>query len=244
MKVVAVIPSRYASTRFPGKPLAPILGRPLLQWVVEGLKGSQSMSSLIVATDHPEIFALAESLAVEAVMTDSNLASGSDRVWAAVAQRDFDVVVNVQGDEPLFQGWALDQLVEPFLSDRDLPMATLARPLQADELESRDVVKVLVNQKSEAIYFSRYPIPYSRQSFADWPEACFKHIGVYAFRKDFLKTFCAQPPVPIERGESLEQLRALWLGGRIRVVLTELDSLGVDRPEDVEKVERLMQKQR
>lgn len=240
MKVIGVIPARYASTRFPGKPLKLLLNKPLLQWVIEAARTSRSLSEIWVATDHPEIERLAKSCGVKVVMTDPNLATGSDRVHQAVKDSDADVILNIQGDEPLITGALLDQLVEPMLSDKTLQMATLGRPLKPGDLESRNTAKIVLNHRREALYFSRFPIPYARVDAPDLsaPTAvCLKHIGLYAFRKSFLAEFCAQAPVPLELAEGLEQLRALYLGARIRVVEVDHESWGVDTPDDVAKVE-------
>lgn len=236
MKAIGVIPARYGSTRFPGKPLKPVLGKPLLQWVVEGAKQAKTLEDVWVATDHEEIQALAQSLKVKAVMTAPDLVSGSDRVYAAVEDLDVDIVVNIQGDEPLISGDLLDQLISPMLEDETLPMATLGRPLQTGDLESPNTAKIVLNDRSEAIYFSRLPIPYSRQTAGPEP-ICLKHIGLYAFRKSFLARFCKAGPCLLEMSEGLEQLRALYLGARIRVVQVQHESWGVDTPEDVAKVE-------
>lgn len=243
MKAIGVIPARYGSTRFPGKPLKLILNKPLLQWVVEAAQTARTLDEVWVATDHEQIYALAERMGVKAVMTDPDLVSGSDRVFAAVKEQDVDVVVNIQGDEPLITGQLLDQLVSPLLEDPVLPMATLGRPLRVGDLESKNTAKIVLNQKSDAIYFSRYPIPYSRLEFdAATPlnQVCLKHIGLYAFRKSFLSEFCAHGPTKLEMAEGLEQLRALHLGARIRVVQVDHESWGVDTPEDVAKVESLL----
>jgi 3-deoxy-manno-octulosonate cytidylyltransferase (CMP-KDO synthetase) len=247
MRAIGVIPARYASTRFPGKPLKLILKKPLLQWVIEAACTSRNLNEVWVATDHPEIEALAKSCGVKVVMTDPNLATGSDRVHQAVKNTEADVILNIQGDEPLITGALLDQLVEPMLSDGTLQMATLGRPLQPGDLESRNTAKIVLNQRREAIYFSRLPIPYGRVdalNLSSTPTAvCLKHIGLYAFRKSFLAEFCAQAPVPLELTEGLEQLRALYLGARIRVVEVDHESWGVDTPDDVAKVEgRLAQR--
>lgn len=243
MKAIGVIPARFASTRFPGKPLKLILGKPLLQWVVEAAKTARTLDEVWVATDHEQIYALAERIGVKAVMTDPDLVSGSDRVFAAVKDQAVDVVVNVQGDEPLITGQLLDQLVSPLLEDSSLPMATLGRPLKEGDLESKNTAKIVLNQKGNALYFSRYPIPYSRREFdAATPlnQICLKHIGLYAFRKSFLSEFCAHGATQLEMAEGLEQLRALFLGARIRVVQVDHESWGVDTPEDVAKVESLL----
>jgi len=237
MKAIGVIPARYASTRFPGKPLKAILKKPLLQWVIEAARTSRRLTEVWVATDHPEIEALAKSCGVKCVMTDANLATGSDRVFQAVKNADADVILNIQGDEPLITGELLDQLADPMLSDKTLQMATLGRKLQPGDLESRNTAKIVLNHRNEALYFSRLPIPYTRVDAPDNGAVCLKHIGLYAFRKSFLAEFCAQPPTPLELAEGLEQLRALYLGARIRVVEVEHESWGVDTPDDVAKVE-------
>lgn len=244
MKVVGVIPARYGATRFPGKPLKPILGKPLLQWVIEGVKESQSLSQVIVATDHGEIFELAQSLGVKAAMTSESLPSGTDRVYAASLNEEADVIVNIQGDEPLIEARIIDDLVRPFSKDLNLPMATLARTLKPGDLESPNTAKIVLNQKNEALYFSRFPIPFSRSNSSSdawsFSEGCVKHIGLYAYRPNFLKSFCQQSPVVMERAEGLEQLRALYLGARIQVVMVDHESWGVDTPEDVARVEELL----
>ena len=240
MKAVGVIPARYGSTRFPGKPLALIHGRPMLAWVIDGAKQSRLLSEILVATDDQRIAKLAEQNGVRAVMTESALPSGSDRVWAAIQYMNVDVAVNIQGDEPLLTGELLDRLVEPFAEDRGLNMATLGRELRPGDLNSPTTAKIVLNHRDEALYFSRLPIPYSR---VDAPQAggvCLKHIGLYAYRKDFLAEFCAEPPVPLEFAEGLEQLRALYLGARIRVIRVEHESWGVDTPDDVKKIEQIL----
>jgi len=236
--VLGVIPARYGSTRYPAKPLVPIAGVPLLERVIRGALQSKKISQVLVATDHEAIAELARKAGVEAVMTDPALPSGSDRVWAAVKDRKFDVVLNIQGDEPLITGGLLDSLIRPFEEDPALEMGTLGRPLKRDELNNLSVAKIILNRRSEALYFSRAPIPFTRKKTGDLIlPGVLKHIGMYAYRGKFLEKFCAQKPVEIELAEGLEQLRALWLGARIKVVETEHDSWGVDTPEDVKKVE-------
>jgi 3-deoxy-manno-octulosonate cytidylyltransferase (CMP-KDO synthetase) len=241
LKILGVIPARFASERFPGKPLKLIAGKPLLQWVIEGAKTSKSLSQVIVATDHEEIAKLAKSCGVEVAMTDPALPSGSDRAWAAAKDKDVDVILNIQGDEPLLTGKLLDQLTAPFATE-NIEMATLGRKITPEDLESRQTAKIVLNKRREAIYFSRYPIPYSRASIdaAASGAVCLKHIGLYAFKKSFLQRFCENGPTPLEQFEGLEQLRALYLGARIRVVEVEHDSWGVDVPEDVQKIEKLL----
>jgi 3-deoxy-manno-octulosonate cytidylyltransferase (CMP-KDO synthetase) len=241
-RVVGVIPARFGSTRFPGKPLEKILGRELITWVIEGARQAKLLSEVIVATDDRRIVEVVEKLGARAVMTDSDLPSGSDRIWAAAKDDACDVIVNIQGDEPLITGVLIDRLVEPMLQDASLEMATLAHALSSEEeLQSPNAVKVVMNQSSEALYFSRFPIPYSRQSLKQAGLGlALKHIGLYAYRKNFLGRFCAAKPAGIEIAESLEQLRALHLGARIKVVSVRERLVGVDTPEDLKKVEEIL----
>lgn len=249
MDIIGVIPARYGSTRFPGKPLKLVAGKPLLQWVVEAAKTSKKLTQVWVATDDDRIAQLAKSLNVKVAMTDSELPTGSDRVWQAVKEISAEIVVNIQGDEPLLKGELLDSLVQPLIDDREIEMATLGRPLDEEALLSQNTAKIVLNGRHEAIYFSRFPIPFSRQKWADLTtnaglqsisETVLKHVGLYAYRKSFLEKFCAQKPVGVEMMESLEQLRALYLGARIKVVRTEHESWGVDTPEDIARIESMI----
>lgn len=245
MKIVGVIPARFGSTRFPGKPLVNLKGRPLIQWTVEGAKKSKLLSEVIVATDHEGIKAAAEAVGVKVVMTDSDLPTGSDRIHAAIKDVDCDVVVNIQGDEPLVTGELIDRLAQVFVDDPKMDMATLAHPISAEELQSMNSVKVVTNCRDEALYFSRYPMPYSRLSAAEAGsmDGCLKHIGMYAYSRNFLKQFCEAPPALIEKAESLEQLRALYLGAKIKVIRVKEASVGVDTPEDLARLEKLLSSQ-
>jgi 3-deoxy-manno-octulosonate cytidylyltransferase (CMP-KDO synthetase) len=246
MDAVGVIPARWGSTRFPGKPLALIAGKPLLQWVIEGAKTSKKLREICVATDDARIAELAEDCGARAVMTESDLPTGTDRVWQAVQDVSGEVVVNIQGDEPLIEGALLDRLVAPFETDPGLDMATLGRALDHEALHSPNTAKIILNHRDEALYFSRFPIPYSRNQATDGAviDGALKHIGIYAYRRGLLQRFCEHQPVAIERGESLEQLRALYLGAKIKVVRVEHDSWGVDTPGDVEKIENILNKRR
>jgi 3-deoxy-manno-octulosonate cytidylyltransferase (CMP-KDO synthetase) len=237
---VGVIPARWASTRFPGKPLALIAGKPLLQWVIEGARTSRKLKQIVVATDDERIAALAEKCGVKPIMTASDLPTGTDRVYQAALQTGGDVIVNIQGDEPLIEGSLLDSLVAPFDSEPGMQMATLGKALSPEGLASANIVKIVLNRRDEALYFSRFPIPYSRVPAGDRIEGALQHIGIYAYRMEFLKSFCSQEPTHLEQSESLEQLRALYLGARIKVVRVEHDSWGVDTPEDVQKIERIL----
>lgn len=242
MKIVGVIPARYGSTRFPGKPLVSLKGRPLIQWTIEGAQKSKLLSEVIVATDDERIRAAAEAVGCKVVMTESDLPSGSDRIHAAIKDVACDVVVNIQGDEPLVTGDLVDRLAQVFLDDPGMDMATLAHPISEEELQSLNSVKVVLNCRDEALYFSRYPMPYSRLKASDLGnyQGCLKHIGMYAYSKNFLKTFCEAPQALIEQAESLEQLRALYLGAKIKVLRVQEASLGVDTPEDLVRLEKIL----
>ena len=246
MKAIGIIPARWASTRFPGKPLALISGRPLLAWVIEGAKTSKLLSEIAVATDDERIAKIARECGVQALMTDSDLPTGTDRIWQASQQMaaltDTDVVVNIQGDEPLIEGSLLDRLIEPFQSDSQLEMATLGRALDLESLNSSQVAKIVVNVRGEAMYFSRFPIPYSREKELESSRlrTTLKHIGLYGYTQEFLQKFCSSPVADIERYESLEQLRALYLGAKIKVLQVEKPTYGVDTPEDLQKLEALL----
>lgn len=243
--VIGVIPARYASTRFPGKPLAPLRGEPMIVWVARGAAQSKLLSQVVVATDDDRIRKAVENAGFRAVMTASELPSGSDRIEAALLELESAaplgegcIVVNIQGDEPLIKPRMIDDLVQPLLADPGLEMSTLAHEISDEDLANRNAVKVVFNDKGDALYFSRFPIPYSREK--EPVGACLKHIGLYAYQRHFLKKFCATPPHALERAESLEQLRALALGARIRVVKTEDRSWGVDTPGDLAKIEELL----
>ncbi|PIU00037.1 MAG: 3-deoxy-manno-octulosonate cytidylyltransferase [Bdellovibrionales bacterium CG10_big_fil_rev_8_21_14_0_10_45_34] len=239
MKALCVIPARYGSTRFPGKPLHPLLGRPLLAWVIDVAKKSRLTHEVIVATDDERILELAKKENVSAVLTDSDLPSGTDRVWKAVEGSDCDIVINLQGDEPTLNPKSLDLLIEALETDSEVQMATLARAiLDVEELNSQQTAKIVLNDNSEAIYFSRLPIPFSRKPFSLDIDSVVKHIGVYGFKRSFLQKFCERGDTNLEKSEGLEQLRALVMGARIKVVKVDSESWGVDYPHDVERVEK------
>ena len=249
-KIIAAIPARFSSTRFPGKPLAMIAGRPMIEWVVEGTLKSKLVDEVWILTDDERIQQAVKSMPVRAMLTPSNLPSGTDRIWYAVQRDGLDassedaIVVNVQGDEPLINGDVIDELIQPLLSDPKLAMSTLAQDLAEEDLLNLNSVKVLSNRRQEAIYFSRFPIPYSRVSFREAGKipGLGKHVGLYAYRLATLKKIAQQAPLPVERAEGLEQLRALYLGIIIHVGKTSHQSLGVDSPEDVQRVEAILSK--
>ncbi len=236
MKVIAIIPARYGSTRFPGKPLAMLKGKPLLQWVVEGTKTSSLLEEIYVATDDIRIQELCKKINIDCLMTPTSCATGTDRLFEATKGLEFDVAVNIQGDEPLINSEYIDPLVNAFKKNPALDMATLAHPLAAHDVENQNAVKVVMNHQDEAIYFSRFGIPFSREKF-ELNGPAMKHIGLYAYSKEFLRQFCTSPQSAIEKAESLEQLRALYLGAKIKVLRVGKPTYGVDTPEDLQKLE-------
>ncbi len=242
MAIIGVIPSRWGSSRFPGKPLQPILGKPLVLWVIEAAKRATRLDRVIVATDDERI-ARAIGNACEVVMTPSELPSGTDRVAVAAKAGPEDIVINIQGDEPLMDPALIDALAERMVRTGE-EMATAACPIQSlEQLNARTVVKVVLRNDDSALYFSRLPIPCRRDGEADLSSGLYwRHLGIYAYRGDFLARLIKTPPCPLETTESLEQLRALWLGGRIGVIHCHDEGVGVDTPEDVATVEALLLK--
>ena len=242
MSIIGVIPSRWGSTRFPGKPLTPILGRPLILWVVEAAKRAKKLDRVIVATDDERIREAVGS-ACEVAMTASDLPSGTDRVAVAAKAEPGDIVINIQGDEPLMDPDLIDALAERMIRTGE-EMATAACPIQSfEQLNARTVVKVVLRNDDSALYFSRLPIPCRRDGEPDLASGLYwRHLGIYAYRGDFLARLIKTPPCPLEKTESLEQLRALWLGGRIGVIRCNDEGVGVDTPADVETVEKLLLK--
>jgi 3-deoxy-manno-octulosonate cytidylyltransferase (CMP-KDO synthetase) len=237
-KILGVIPARFASTRFPGKVLASIARRPMLQHVYERAAQARYLSSILIATDDERICEVARNFGARVRMTRSDHPSGTDRVAEAASAESCDIVVNIQGDEPLIDPAAIDAAILPLVHDSEIRMSTLSRRIEdAREIADPNVVKVVTDNQGDAIYFSRCPIPYHREAS---PAPYFKHIGLYVYRRDFLLRYPTLPIGPLERAERLEQLRALENGFRIRVVETEYESVGVDTPEDLEKVARLL----
>jgi len=231
--VCAVIPARYASTRFPGKMLADLLGKPLLQHVWENVRTAATVSRVLIAADDPRILAAAATFGAEAVLTDPALPSGTDRIAAATAGISADWFLNVQGDEPLITGEVIDRFIRAV--DGSCPMATLARRITSPSaLASPDVVKVVTCLEGRALYFSRAPIPHVRDS-GDSAEH-WHHLGIYLYRPGTLRRLVTLPPSPLELAEKLEQLRALQNGIAIQVVPTTVEPIGVDRPEDLQRV--------
>ena len=244
MKTVGIIPSRYGSSRFPGKPLAVLAGKPLVAWVVDAVKKAKSLDDVIVATDDLRIRDAVEAHGGRAVMTPSELPSGTDRIACAAGDfADDDILVNIQGDEPLIDPGLIDNLVVRMKSDLKWDMATAVSPIRtACDLAAKTVVKVVLDRDDGALYFSRCPIPCDRDHEPDLAGGLYvRHLGIYAYRGSFLKRYIAEPPCALELTEKLEQLRALWMGGKIAVIRTEDQGVGVDTPEDAERVAKILE---
>jgi 3-deoxy-manno-octulosonate cytidylyltransferase (CMP-KDO synthetase) len=240
MRVVGLIPARYASKRFPGKALADLAGKPLLQHVVERARQARSLSEVVVATDDARIAAAVRAFGGKVQMTAATHPSGTDRIAEVARDLACDLVVNIQGDEPLIDPAEIDAAVAPLLADAWIPMGTLACPLSVEQAADPNAVKVVVGVDGFALYFSRAPIPYLRDGHRGGVSPHLLHIGLYVYRREVLLRLAGLPPTPLEELERLEQLRALEHGIRIRVVVTDHPSIGVDTPEDLERVRRML----
>jgi len=247
-KVVAIIPARYGSNRFSGKPLAEIAGKPMIQHVYERAKAVGLLSRVAVATDDERIADCVRGFGGEVVMTRSDHVSGTDRLAEAAEKMgvdEGDVVVNIQGDQPLFDPEVVAQVAQPLLDDLALPMATLIyQIIRPEEIHDPNHVKTVFDRHGMALYFSRSPIPFQRNPDEPVSPTYYKHLGFYAYRKGFLLTFVGLPEGEWERFEKLEQLRALEFGYQIKVVLTKHDSIEVDTPEDLRRVEAMIRQVR
>lgn len=242
-KVVGIIPARYASTRLPGKALKRILGKPMIQRVLERCSVAQILDSVWVATDDERIAEVVTAVGGRAIMTSPHHPSGTDRLAEAVTKIDADIVVNLQGDQPFLDETMIEEAVQPLLNDSSLPMATLMHPIaRAEDFTNPSVVKVVVDRAGNALYFSRSLIPFPRQNV---PHAVFEHVGLYVYRRDFLLKLAGLTPTPLEQIESLEQLRVLEHGYKLRVVETrtrdhEFTGFSVDTPQDLERAEQML----
>lgn len=243
-RVVGVIPSRWGSTRFPGKSLALIAGQPLLVRVVERVRRARRLDEILVATDDERIAAAARACGIRAAMTRPDHPSGTDRIAEAVQGLAADVVVNIQGDEPLIDPDLIDRVAAALADGDAWDMATAASPLRsAEELRNPDVVKVVRAADGRALYFSRAPIPFVRGAAADCAPVAgshFRHVGIYGYRRGFLERLVREPPCALENLEKLEQLRALAMGCRMRVLDCDAPGIGVDSPADVPRAEALL----
>jgi 3-deoxy-manno-octulosonate cytidylyltransferase (CMP-KDO synthetase) len=241
-RIVAVIPARYGSTRLPAKPLADINGKPMIQWVYERAKTAKTLSRVVVATDDERVESAVHSFGGEVIMTSPDIQSGTDRVWAVAEKVVADIYVNIQGDEPLITGEAIDTGVELVRSGR-FSMGTVMVPMKTvAELQDPSVVKVLADRSGRSIYFSRHPIPYSRGPLPQPGErfACHRHVGLYIYTREVLKAFNSMRPSWLEKAEVLEQLRAMDAGIPIGIAEVDFTSIGVDTPDDLEKVRKLL----
>jgi 3-deoxy-manno-octulosonate cytidylyltransferase (CMP-KDO synthetase) len=249
-KILGVIPARLASSRFPRKVLAPLASKPMLQHVWERASKARYLTSILIATDDEQIYEVARNFGARVRMTRSDHASGTDRAAEIASVENCDMVVNIQGDEPLIDPDAIDAAILPMAHDSEIQMATLKKRIaDPSEITNPNVVKVITDLNGDAIYFSRLPIPYHRDASREAasslapgprpPAPFFKHIGLYLYQRDFLLAYPTLPVGPLEQAERLEQLRALENGLKIRVVETDYESLGVDTPEDLERVATL-----
>lgn len=241
IKVLAVIPARHASSRFPGKPLAAIAGKPMIQHVLERVHQAQQVSRVVVATDEPSIQSAVQAFGGEAILTRRDHPTGTDRVAEVAVHLPAEIYVNVQGDEPLIDSGTIDALISALSEDETVQIASVCTAiLQANDIMDPNITKVVRDFDGSALYFSRAPIPWVRDRAESVAARHWKHIGLYAFRRQALLDFPTLPPGELERLEQLEQLRWLENGYRIRVVETEYDAVSVDVLADIDRVERLL----
>jgi 3-deoxy-manno-octulosonate cytidylyltransferase (CMP-KDO synthetase) len=239
VSAIAIIPARYQSTRLPGKALADIAGRPMIEHVYRRASAARSVSRVIVATDDRRIVEAVEAFGGDVRLTSASHQSGTDRLAEVAASLDCDLVVNVQGDEPVLAPETIDAAVAPFSESPSLEMSTLRRRItDAEELRNPNVTKVVVDREGFAMYFSRAPIPFPRPGQPEAP--AWAHVGMYVYRRETLLRLAALPPTALERAEALEQLRALEHGIRIKAIETTHDTIGVDTPEDLARVRALL----
>ena len=241
MDVIGVIPARYSSTRFEGKVLADILGKPMLQHVWERAKQALTLNDLIIACDNELVASTAKSFGAKVILTSKDHICGSDRIIEVVNPLDVKIIINIQGDEPLVHPMMIDSLARVLLDDKKISMATLMKKIEdPKDVFDPNVVKVVVDKNNFALYFSRSPIPHLAINSEVKEPVYYKHIGLYGYTKDFLFTFKNLPVSNLERIEKLEQLRVLEEGFRIKVIETKYDTIGVDTPADLEKLKNYM----
>jgi 3-deoxy-manno-octulosonate cytidylyltransferase (CMP-KDO synthetase) len=245
VRVVAIIPARYGSQRLPAKPLADICGKPMVQHVYERAAKATLVSAVLVATDDERIMSAVHGFGGRAVMTPESLQTGTDRIaYVASSRPDANVVVNVQGDEPLIEPAMIDEAVAPLVQDNSILVGTLVRKIESnDELTNPGIVKVVLDNEGNGMYFSRSPVPFGRdfqQTELLKHHTYYKHIGLYVFRREFLGTFTGLIQTPLEKAEKLEQLRILENGYKIRCTVTSFDSVPVDTQEDLDRVRAIV----
>ena len=238
MKVLCVIPARYASTRLPGKPLALIAGKPMIQHVYERACHAVMPQEVVVATDSKIVADVVKEFGGKVMMTSPDHPSGTDRLAeVALSYPDIDVIVNVQGDEPMIPPEVIDRLAQAFEDDKDLNMATLKTLMGEEDYNNPNAVKVVTDQNGYALYFSRSLLPYPRNRKVDFK--VYKHVGIYAYRRSFLLSYAAYEPTPLEQIEGLEQLRVLENGQRIKVLESKFQGIGIDTQEDLDAINAL-----
>ena len=236
-EAAGIIPARYGATRFPGKPLVMIAGKPLIQRVYEQARKAKNLQRLIIATDDERIMSAARAFGADVKMTSPDHQSGTERVAEVAEGLDTPIIINIQGDEPLLQGQMIDDLVG-VLQDDSIPMATLASKVtELERIQNQDIVKVVADKNGKALYFSRSPLPFQSADYFN------QHIGIYGYQKEFLMQFHALPVSRLEACEKLEQLRALENGYTIKIISTPFQVLSVDTPEDIMAVEKFIQKE-
>lgn len=241
MRAVGIIPARYGASRFEGKVLADLLGKPVIQHVWERAKKARTLDELIVAADDERIITVVKAFGGKATFTAKAHPSGTDRLREIANPLDVDIVVNIQADEPLIHASMIDEVVTALLQDKDIVMATLRKKIDsAKDINNPNVVKVVVDKDNFALYFSRTAIPFYREGH---PRFYYKHIGLYSYTKDFLFRFANLPISFLERAENLEQLRALENGYKIKVLETTYDTVGIDTPQDLEKAKAILLKE-
>jgi 3-deoxy-manno-octulosonate cytidylyltransferase (CMP-KDO synthetase) len=246
--IIGIIPARFASTRLMGKPLADIGGKPMIQHTYQSAKKSKLLDKVIIAVDDDRLYKVAKDFGAEVYMTPQNVATGSDRI-AIVTEKitDASIIVNIQGDEPFIKGKMIDEAIEPLLFDRKVSVSTLAKRIKSvEEMKSPSVVKVVFDYNNFAMYFSRSPIPFARDARTNLQRIevaeMYKHIGLYVYRREALLKFTASKPTDLEQVEKLEQLRFLEYGMKMKIVVTEIDSLSVDTPADLEIARKYYEK--
>ncbi|MGA2668295.1 MAG: 3-deoxy-manno-octulosonate cytidylyltransferase [Ignavibacteria bacterium] len=235
-RIIGIIPARYDSTRLPGKPLIKINGKPMIQHVWERSRRSKLIGRLFVATDDRRIYDAVREFGGKAVMTSKKRQSGTDRIGEAAKKLKCKIIVNIQGDEPLIDHRNIDRAIKPLLADKKLNVSTLGYEItNSDEIGNPNVVKVVFNKNYEALYFSRYPLPYNRDG--SMKVKYYKHIGLYVYRRDYLLKLIRMKQSELEEAEKLEQLRILQNGEKIKVVLTDIDSHSIDTEEDLQELQ-------
>jgi len=238
MNIIGVIPARYGSSRFPGKPLVKIKGKPMIQHVYERARLSKKLDEVVVATDHRIIYDTVKSFGGKVIMTKTDHESGSDRIAEVSERIDGDIFVNIQGDEPLINPQLIDQIIEEAKKNLNYVVTAKTKIREKADITNPNVVKVVTDLQNNALYFSRLPIPYNR---SNENIEYYKHLGIYCYSKSILQHFVKMPKSRYEKCEVLEQLRLLENGFKIKVINTNYDSVGVDTPEDVMKIEKLLE---